>query len=129
MYYWHLSSRSFSQILLFVILSRYPSQTSKMIFLNANQSYFIEGLMLELYFSDHFNIGVMLPNNTLDRPISSKLLSPIKIGKLIFVSLLNELSFKRVIIINHERDLVSFSFLVRNGTSREKREIENSREK
>ena len=30
---------------------------------------------------------------------------------------------------NHERDVVSFSFLVRNGTSREKREIENSREK
>ena len=85
--------------------------------------------MLEMYSSDHFNIGVMLPSNTLDRPISSKLLSPIKIGKLIFVSLLNVLSFKCVIIINHERDLVSFSFLVRNGTSREKREIENSREK
>ena len=32
-------------------------------------------------------------------------------------------------IDNHERDLVSFSFLVRNGTSREKREIENSCEK
>ncbi len=31
--------------------------------------------------------------------------------------------------INHERDLVSFSFLVRNGTSREKRDVENSREK
>jgi hypothetical protein len=30
---------------------------------------------------------------------------------------------------NHERDLVSFSFLVRNETSREKREVENSREK
>ena len=30
---------------------------------------------------------------------------------------------------NHERDLVSFSFLVRNGTSREKRDVENSREK
>jgi len=30
---------------------------------------------------------------------------------------------------NHERDLVLFSFLVRNVTSREKREIENSREK
>ena len=32
-------------------------------------------------------------------------------------------------ISNHERDLVSFSFLVRNGTSREKRDVENSREK
>ncbi len=31
--------------------------------------------------------------------------------------------------INHERDLVSFSFLMRNGASREKREVENSREK
>jgi hypothetical protein len=30
---------------------------------------------------------------------------------------------------NHERDLVSFSFLVRNGGSREKRDIVNSREK
>ncbi len=30
---------------------------------------------------------------------------------------------------NHERDLVSFSFLVRNGASREKRETVNSRKK
>jgi hypothetical protein len=35
----------------------------------------------------------------------------------------------KTIFRNHERDLVSLSFLVRNGTSREKRDIENSREK
>jgi hypothetical protein len=33
------------------------------------------------------------------------------------------------IFSNHEQDLVSFSFLARNGTSREKRDVENSREK
>ncbi len=30
---------------------------------------------------------------------------------------------------NHEQDLVSFLFLVKNGASREKQDVENSREK
>ena len=56
--------------------TKYPTQQSAPIPLQANQRYYIEALMKEGAGADHVSVGWQLPNGTLERPIAGSHLIP-----------------------------------------------------
>jgi hypothetical protein len=60
--------------------TKYTSQTSLPITLQAGKSYYIEALHKESSGVDHLAVGWMLPNGTLERPIPGSRLSPYNMG-------------------------------------------------
>lgn len=56
--------------------TKYSTQQSVAIALNANQRYYIEALMKEASGADHVSVGWRLPNGTLQRPIAGAHLIP-----------------------------------------------------
>ncbi|HEY8401875.1 MAG TPA: PKD domain-containing protein, partial [Cytophagaceae bacterium] len=63
--------------------TKYSSQRSESIYLEANQKYYIEALHKESNGDDHLAVGWRLPSGTLERPIPGTYLSPYDEGSTI----------------------------------------------
>jgi hypothetical protein len=57
--------------------TRFASQQSVKITLEAGKRYYIEAAMLEVWGGDHLAVGWQLPNGTMERPIGGNRLSPV----------------------------------------------------
>ncbi|NDK55610.1 PA14 domain-containing protein [Pontibacter fetidus] len=57
--------------------TRFASQQSVKITLEAGKRYYIEAVMLEIWGGDHLAVGWQLPNGTMERPIAGNRLSPV----------------------------------------------------
>ena len=57
------------------LISRYPQQNSKVIFLEVGKKYYLEGAFVESTGGDHMEIGVYLPDGSGLLPITSHYLS------------------------------------------------------
>ncbi|MFT2008582.1 PQQ-dependent sugar dehydrogenase [Pontibacter sp. 13R65] len=66
--------------------SKYPSQQSAKVTLEAGRRYYIEALHKEQGGGDHLSVGWQLPAGTMERPIPGNRLSPYKAGGLALVN-------------------------------------------
>ncbi|NDK55861.1 PA14 domain-containing protein [Pontibacter fetidus] len=57
--------------------TKFASQKSATIALEAGKRYYIEAVMMDVYGGDHLSVGWQLPNGTQERPIAGNRLSPI----------------------------------------------------